>query len=117
MPIQCLVRNSDRHFFRFDEEHSSNSRGRIRPDLEPYFLLTPSSDEKRRITNETNFPSNINDHNRSSSTLNTYLETPPHFDFDDYQFSMGMYKDIPTNNDFDPIVESQLSSYSTHSFP
>ena len=64
------------------------TKGRVKPALEPYFLLTPPSDEKKIINNDNSLPclsSKINDHNRSSSTLNTFLETSPHFDFDDYR--------------------------------
>ena len=68
---------------------------RIRSIFEPYSLLAPLSplmDEKgmenRIFNNECSLPclsSKINDHNQSCSTLDTFTETPPHFDFDDYR--------------------------------
>ena len=112
------------------------SNGRVKLSLEPYFLLTPPGDEKKIINSLPCLSSEINDHNRSSSTLNTFLETPPHFDFDDYrldrsspeidqvefesqifdhQSSIQIFKDIRTNNDSISIVHHQISLYFTHS--
>ena len=115
------------------------SKGRVKLTLESYFLLTPPGDEKKIIHNDNSLPclsSKINDHNRSSSTLNTFLETPPHFDFDDYRLdrsspvidqvefesqifdqrsSIQIFKDIRTNNDSNSIVNHQISTYFTHS--
>ena len=75
------------------------NQGRVKSRFEPYLHLTPVTplvDEKeidqRIFPNECSLPclsSKIHDQNQSCSTLDTFTETPPHFDFDDYQLDQS----------------------------
>lgn len=110
--------------FRDPQPFLVSNIARVKSNFEPYLLLSPltpldDENEKQVFKNESSLPclsSKINDHNQSCSTLDTFTETPPHFNFDDYQLvdqsPQQISKIQPENNSNSSIINQTTGSYS-----
>ncbi len=92
------------YFLLVPQEFFVPNKRKIESRFEPYLLLTPLTPSDNPKMNENPNCNDLNslaclsskcvDNHSTCSTPNTFLETPPNFDFDDYHLNQSIEKVI-----------------------